>query len=171
LFGHRSRGEILDSASPELGHLRQQISRTRSRIRLALESLWEQENFRKIFQEQIITLRNDRYVVAVRADYKNTFPGIIHDQSQSRATYFIEPFSTVEENNDLSLLLKDEKEEERRILLALTDRVRELCAPIAQAVEVLAAWTIRQAVGGLRGPPIAQREGGISGWRSVHPHP
>ena len=131
------RGEILDSASPELRHLRQQISRTRSRIRSALEALWEQENFRKIFQEQIITLRNDRYVVAVRADYKNTFPGIIHDQSQSRATYFIEPFSTVEENNELSLLLKDEKEEERRILLALTDRVRELCAPIAQAVELL----------------------------------
>jgi DNA mismatch repair protein MutS2 len=131
------RGEILDSASPELRHLRQQISRTRSRIRSALEALWEQENFRKIFQEQIITLRNDRYVVAVRADYKNTFPGIIHDQSQSRATYFIEPFSTVEENNELSLLLKDEKEEERRILLALTDRIRELCAPIAQALEVL----------------------------------
>jgi DNA mismatch repair protein MutS2 len=131
------RGEILDSASPELRHIRQQISHTRSRIRSALEALWELENFRKIFQEQIITLRNDRYVVAVKAEHKNTFPGIIHDQSQSRATFFIEPFSTVEENNELSLLLKDEKEEERRILLALTDRVRELCAPIAQAVEVL----------------------------------
>jgi DNA mismatch repair protein MutS2 len=130
-------GEILDAASPELQHIRQQISRTRARIRSALEALWEQEYFRKIFQEQIITLRNDRYVVAVKAEYKNTLPGIIHDQSQSRATYFIEPFSTVEENNELSLLLKDEKEEERRILLALTDRVRELSAQIAQAVEVL----------------------------------
>jgi len=131
------RGEILDSASPELEHIRQQISGTRARIRSALEGLWVQEYFRKIFQEQIITLRNDRYVVAVKAEYKNTLPGIIHDQSQSRATYFIEPFSTVEENNELSLLLKDEKEEERRILLALTDRVRELSAQISQAVEVL----------------------------------
>ena len=131
------RGEILDSATPEMRHIRQEISRTRARIRTALERLWEQENFRKIFQEQIITLRSERYVVAVKAEFKSTLPGIIHDQSQSRATYFIEPFSTVEENNELHLLLKDEKEEERRILLALTARVREHSAPIARAVEML----------------------------------
>jgi DNA mismatch repair protein MutS2 len=131
------RGEILDSASPELRQIRKEISRIRGRIRTALEGLWEQENFRKIFQEQIITLRNDRYVVAVKAESKNSLPGIIHDQSQSKATYFIEPFSTVEENNELNLLLKDEKEEERRILLALTAGVREQSDRIAQAVEVL----------------------------------
>ncbi len=132
------RGEILDSASPELRQIRKEISRIRGRLRLALEALWEQENFRKIFQEQIITLRNERYVVAVRAECKNTLPGIIHDQSQSKATYFIEPFSTVEENNELNLLLKDEKEEERRILLALTAGVREKSDQIAQALGVLA---------------------------------
>jgi DNA mismatch repair protein MutS2 len=121
-----------------LRQIRKEISRIRARIRLALEALWEQENFRKIFQEQIITLRNERYVVAVRAEFKNTLPGIIHDQSQSKATYFIEPFSTVEENNELNLLLKDEKEEERRILLALTGAVREKSDQIAQAVGVLA---------------------------------
>jgi DNA mismatch repair protein MutS2 len=158
------RGEFLDSASRELRHIRQQISYTRSRIRSALESLWEQENFRKIFQEQIITLRNDRYVVAVKAEHKNTFPGIIHDQSQSRATYFIEPFSTVEENNELSLLLKDEKEEERRILLALTDRVRELSIAIAQAVELLGRLDLVFAKAkwarGLRGTiPLLNEEG------------
>jgi DNA mismatch repair protein MutS2 len=131
------RGEILDSASPELRRIRKEISRIRSRIRAALEALWEQENFRKIFQEQFITLRNDRYVVAVKAESKNTLPGIIHDQSQSKATYFIEPLSTVEENNELNLLLKDEKEEERRILLALTAGVREQADQIAHAVEVL----------------------------------
>jgi len=158
------RGEILDSASPELRNIRQQISHTRSRIRSALEALWEQENFRKIFQEQIITLRNDRYVVAVKAEHKNTFPGIIHDQSQSRATYFVEPFSTVDENNELSLLLKDEKEEERRILLTLTDRVRELCVPIAQGVEVLGRLDLVFAKAkwarGLRGTiPLLNEEG------------
>ena len=75
---------------------------------------------RRIFQDQILTLRNERYVVAVKAEYKNSLPGIIHDQSQSRATFFVEPFSTVEENNELNLLLKDEKEEERRVRLRLT---------------------------------------------------
>jgi DNA mismatch repair protein MutS2 len=132
------RGEILDSASPDLGQIRKEISRIRARVRFALEALWGQEVFRKIFQEQIITLRNERYVVAVKAEFKNTLPGIIHDQSQSKATYFIEPFSVVEENNELNLLLKDEKEEERRILLALTAGVREKSDEIAQAVGVLA---------------------------------
>ncbi len=132
------RGEVLDSASPELKRIRREVFRVRGRIRKDLESLWGREDFARIFQEQIITLRNDRYVVAVKAEFKNTLPGIIHDQSQSRATYFIEPFSTVEENNELNLLLKDEKEEERRILLSLTAEVREEADEIAHAVETVA---------------------------------
>ncbi|MCX5907808.1 MAG: hypothetical protein NTY64_11655 [Deltaproteobacteria bacterium] len=132
-----SRGEILDSASPELNRIRREIMKVRSRIRRTLENLWSEENLKKIFQDEIITLRNERYVLAVKADFKNALPGIIHDQSQSRATFFIEPFSTVEENNELNLLLKDEKEEERRILLALTAEVREQSGEIAQAVEIL----------------------------------
>ncbi|MDP3040413.1 MAG: endonuclease MutS2, partial [Deltaproteobacteria bacterium] len=131
------RGEILDSASPELRRLRKEISRIRSRIRNALEALWEQENLRKIFQDQIVTLRNERYVVAVKSEFKNILPGIIHDQSQSRATYFIEPFSTVEENNELNLLVKDEREEERRVLLRLTALVREQGGEVIRAVEIL----------------------------------
>jgi len=131
------RGEILDSASPELRRIRKEISLARARIRRALEALWGKEELRNIFQEQIITLRNERYVVAVKAEFKNILPGIIHDQSQSRATFFIEPLSTVEENNELNLLLQDEKEEERRILLSLTALVRERTDEIGRAVEVL----------------------------------
>ena len=131
------RGEILDSASPELRRIRREISLVRNRIRKALEALWDQEDFRKIFQEQIITLRNERYVVAVKAEFKNTLPGIIHDQSQSRATFFIEPLSTLEENNELNMLLQDEREEERRILLDLTTLVREQTQELNHAVEVL----------------------------------
>ncbi len=131
------RGEILDSASPELRRLRREISLVRARIRQALENLWEKEELRKIFQEQIITLRSERYVVAVKAEFKNTLPGIIHDHSQSRATFFIEPLATLEENNELNLLLQDEKEEERRILLDLTARVRDRSGEISRAVEVL----------------------------------
>ena len=131
------RGEILDSASEELARLRREIQLTRSRIRTSLEALWGQESLRKIFQEQIITLRQDRYVLAVKAECKNVLPGIIHDQSQSRATFFVEPLATVEENNELNLLLQDEKEEERRILLELTAWVREESEAIAGAVDLL----------------------------------
>jgi len=131
------RGEMLDSASEELARLRREILLTRSRIRSSLEALWGQENLRKIFQEQIITLRKDRYVLAVKAECKNALPGIIHDQSQSRATFFVEPLATVEENNDLNLLLQDEKEEERRILLELTAWIREESEAIAGAVALL----------------------------------
>jgi len=131
------RGEILDSASPELRRIRREAGRARARIRKALEGLWEKEGLAKVFQEQIITLRNERYVVAVKAEFKNALPGIIHDQSQSKATYFVEPLSTVNENNELNLLLKDEKEEERRILLSLTAQVGEKADEIARTVELL----------------------------------
>jgi len=132
-----ARGEILDTASLEIKRLRQEISRARARIRQALEGLWEQESLKTIFQDQIVTLRNERYVVAVKSEFKNALPGIIHDQSQSRATYFIEPLATVDENNELNLLLKDEREEEQRILLRLTSLIRENSEDLAQAVEIL----------------------------------
>ena len=131
------RGEILDSATADLARLRREIQKARGRIRASLEALWGQETLRKIFQEQIITLRKDRYVLAVKAECKNALPGIIHDQSQSRATFFVEPLATVEENNDLNLLLQDEKEEERRILLELTAWIREESEAISGAVDLL----------------------------------
>jgi DNA mismatch repair protein MutS2 len=131
------RGEILDSASPALAQIRKRIQNVRSRIRQALENLWAQENLRRIFQEEIITLRNERYVVAVKSEFKHQLPGIIHDHSQSRATFFIEPLVSVEDNNELNLLLKDEKEEERRILLALTAEVGNQAESIARAVEIV----------------------------------
>lgn len=131
------RGEILDSASEQLHSLRLEIINLRSKIRKKLESLWDQENLKNIFQEQILTIRNGRYVLAIKAEWKNSLPGIIHDQSQSGATFFIEPFSTVRENNELNLLLNEEKEEERRLLKQLTDLVRENSTKISQAGQVL----------------------------------
>ncbi|HSR10413.1 MAG TPA: Smr/MutS family protein, partial [Thermodesulfobacteriota bacterium] len=131
------RGEILDSASPELRRIRREISGVRSRIRRSLESLWERDDLGKIFQEQIITIRSERYVVAVKAEFKNALPGIIHDQSHSRATFFVEPLSTLEENNELNMLLQDEKEEERRILLDCTAEARQRAGDLNVAVEIL----------------------------------
>lgn len=155
-------GELLDAASSNLQRLRREIFILRSKIRKTLESLWDQENLKNVFQEQILTLRNERYVVAVKAEFKNSLPGIIHDQSHSGATYFIEPFCTVGENNELNLLLKEEKEEERRILKRLTDMVREDRENIGQTVEALGyldlifakgkyAWAVKGIVPQLNG--------------------
>ncbi len=134
-FGER--GEILDSASADLEYLRREIIKLRAKIRKKLESLWIQESLKNIFQEQILTIRNGRYVLAIKAEFKNALPGIIHDQSQSGATFFIEPFSVIEENNELNLLLNEEREEERRILKELTDLVRENSSQISQTVQIL----------------------------------
>ncbi len=134
-FGER--GEILDSASADLEYLRREIIKLRAKIRKKLESFWTQESLKNIFQEQILTIRNGRYVLAIKAEYKNALPGIIHDQSQSGATFFIEPFSVIEENNELNLLLNEEREEERRILKELTDLVRGNSFQISQTVQVL----------------------------------
>jgi DNA mismatch repair protein MutS2 len=136
------RGDILDSATEDLSRIRREIQKIRRRIRESLESLWGQESLRKVFQEQIITLRQDRYVLAVKAEWKNALPGIIHDQSQSRATFFVEPLTTVAENNELNLLLQDEKEEERRILLDLTAQVRKESAAISRAVALLGRFDL-----------------------------
>ncbi len=168
------RGEILDSASPELRIIRKEISKIRTRIHNSLTTLWGEESYRRIFQEQIITLRNDRYVLAVKAEFRNTLPGIIHDQSQSKATFFIEPLATVAENNELNLLLKDEKEEERRILLHLTSKIREKTNEIYTALDSLggldlifakAKWA--QAYNGTA--PLLNREGRWNLKNARHP--
>lgn len=168
------RGEILDSASAQLQYLRLEIINLRAKIRKKLESLWDQENLKNIFQEQILTIRNERYVLAIKAEWKNSLPGIIHDQSQSGATFFIEPFSTVEENNELNLLLNEEKEEERRILKQLTDLIRENSNKITQAGQVLAHLDLLLAKGKYALAtksiiPLLNKEGDIYLEKARHP--
>jgi DNA mismatch repair protein MutS2 len=90
-----------------------------------LEHLFHQEELQAIFQEELITLRNGRYVLLVKSEHKHRLKGIIHDQSQSRMTYFFEPLEVVSLNNEISILMGEEKEEEYRILADLSNRVRE----------------------------------------------
>jgi len=168
------RGEILDSASANLQYLRLEIINLRTKIRKKLESLWAQENLKNIFQEQILTIRNGRYVLAIKAEWKNSLPGIIHDQSQSGATFFIEPFATVEENNELNLLLNEEKEEERRILKQLTDLVRENSNEISQTGQVLGYLDLlfakaKYALATKSNIPLLNKEGEICLAEARHP--
>ena len=117
-------GHILDQASPALAHVRQEIQATRQQISQKLHVLFQQPAIRDILQDQIIVQRNGRAVIPIKADYKGRLNGIIHDQSQSKATLFIEPFEIVSFNNALNLLVGEEKREEERILLHLTNVVR-----------------------------------------------
>jgi len=119
-----TRGEILDRASPSLLDIRQRLGAVREKVKGVLESLLRQENLQSIFQEQFITLRNGRYVVLIKSDSERRLEGIIHDHSQSRMTYFFEPLQVVSINNEINVLLGEEKEEEYRILAGLTDQVR-----------------------------------------------
>jgi DNA mismatch repair protein MutS2 len=119
------KGEILDRASPALLDIRRRLAGAREKAKGLLESLLHQENLQPIFQEQLITIRNGRYVLPIKSDAERRVDGIIHDHSQSRMTYFLEPFQVVPLNNEINLLMGEEKEEEYRILADLSDMVRK----------------------------------------------
>ncbi len=120
-----TKGEILDRASPALLDIRLRLGGVREKAKGVLETLLHQDSLQPIFQEQLITLRNGRYVLPIKSDAEHRLDGIIHDHSQSRMTYFLEPFQIVPLNNEINLLLGEEKEEEYRILASLSDKVRE----------------------------------------------
>jgi DNA mismatch repair protein MutS2 len=120
-----TKGEILDRASPILLDTRRRLGEVREKAKGVLENLLHQEDLQPIFQEHFITLRNGRYVLLIKADFKHRLEGIIHDQSQSRMTYFFEPLQVVALNNEINILMGEEKEEEVRILADLSEKVRE----------------------------------------------
>ncbi len=106
--------EIADSASPELRTIRNQIRTFESRIKEKLESTLRNHGYQKMLQEPIVTIRNQRYVIPVKQEYRSIFGGIVHDQSASGATLFIEPEAVVQLNNQLrEYQLKEEKEIEK----------------------------------------------------------
>ena len=144
-----ARGEILDSASFELGDLRQQIRQLRSRIKRSLEDLLSSEKLAGAFQERLITERNGRYVVPVRADHRGQVKGFIHDESASGQTLFVEPVSVLDRNNELQSLQREEKREEERILRRLSALVRRESSTLQRNQEILAHLDLRTAAGHL----------------------
>ncbi|MBW2306571.1 MAG: endonuclease MutS2 [Deltaproteobacteria bacterium] len=131
------RNEILDTASPELEKIRSDIVRLKNRIKRQLESILSNERYKSAIQDRIITIRNDRFVIPVRADHRPAIPGIVHDRSQSRATFFIEPLVIVDANNELNLLYRSEREEEQRILAELTALVGQKADILDENVSLL----------------------------------
>ena len=130
--------EIRDTASPALRKIRRNLVNIRETIRSKLESILRSSAHQKSIQDHVVTFRNDRYVLPIKQDAKISFPGLVQGQSASGATLFVEPFSVVEMNNDLHRLADEERGEIRRILLSLTDAVRECVPELETALTILA---------------------------------
>ena len=121
-----SEDEIADSASPELSDIRRKISNTHAKIREHLNNLIHSSKYQKYLQESIITIRDGRYVVPVKAEHRSDIGGIVHDMSATGSTVFIEPNAVVSENNNIRELMAKEKAEIERILYDFTVRAVEI---------------------------------------------
>ena len=116
-------GEVRDDASDKLRQLRREIRQTQARIKEKLDAILRSSQYRPLFQDAIFTMRGDRYVIPVKQEYRHQFPGILHDQSASGATVFIEPMALVNLNNDLKGVISAEQTEVEKILLALSVQI------------------------------------------------
>lgn len=117
------QGQIRDDASVELLHVRREIRLSQSRIKDKLDGILRSSEYQKYFQDALVTVRSDRYVIPIKQEYRNNFPGIIHDQSASGATVFIEPMAVVILNNEIKQLMSAEKNEVERILKSATEQI------------------------------------------------
>lgn len=131
-------GNIYDSATPKLALIRRDMRVASERLQSKLSNLINNPNNAKYLQEQLVTQRNGRYVIPLRSEFKGRIPGIVHDQSSSGATIFIEPLATVELNNAVRELQLAEDDEIRRILRELSELVAGEAVYIEATVNGLA---------------------------------
>jgi len=132
------RGNMRDDASPELARIRREGQIAHGRIQDKLQSIINSPHNATFLQERLITQREDRYVIPLKADFKGRIRGIVHDISASGATIFIEPLSVVELNNVWRELQIEEQQEVHRILAHLSELIAEHATQIEQTVESLA---------------------------------
>ena len=130
-------GDVLDSASVELRQVRQEIRQVESRIREKLDQMTRSSSYQKMLMENIVTIRGDRFVIPVKQEYRHVFGGIVHDQSASGATLFIEPEVIVSMNNKLRELRLREEREVERILYILTEQVSFAVEALSENVDAL----------------------------------
>ena len=132
------RAEVIDDASPGLEKLRQEVSHVHEELLDRLDRIVSSSANAPYLQERIITERHGRYVIPLKTDFKGRIPGVVHDQSASGATLFIEPLATLDLNNRWRQLQLDEEREVERILRQLTARVAEEEESIARTLRALA---------------------------------
>jgi len=129
-------GELDDRASPELASIRHEINVLRSRITRSLEGLMRRSA--EAIQDELVTIRNDRFVIPVKADHRGRVQGVAHGYSSSGATAFVEPLETIDANNELQGLHESEAREIARILLGLSEELRAQLPAIELAAEAVA---------------------------------
>ncbi len=132
-----SEDEIFDGASPALSRIRRAMRAANERVRERLNAMIRSATYQKYLQEPIVTIRNGRFVIPVKQEYRQQVPGLVHDQSGSGATLFIEPTAVVELGNEYKKLLAEEAEEVERILAELTAMVAPYANEIYDDLAVL----------------------------------
>lgn len=133
-----SEEEIADDASPALKNIRRNMKVTNDKIHEQLNSMVNSSSSRTMLQENLITMRNGRYCLPVKQEYRSQFPGMIHDQSSSGSTLFVEPMAVVKLNNDLKELEIKEQEEIEKILADLSNQAGTETEKLDTNIKVLA---------------------------------
>ncbi len=167
-------GEVLDSASETLRSLRNQLRTKETRVRERLESMIRSSSAQKMLSDAIITIRNDRFVIPVKQEYRGHYGGIIHDQSSSGQTLFIEPQAIVDLNNDIQNIRIKEQQEIERILMMLSAQTGEYNFELETIVEILADVDFMFAKARYSNrikatKPLMNQEGRISLVKARHP--
>src|SRR5579859_3841747 len=131
-------GTLDDRASPELGRIRREVEKQKREIQTSLRSYLRHLAEGGTVQDELVTIRGERFVIPVKVEQKRRVNGVVHGASSSGQTVFIEPLETIEQNNELVRLLEEENAEIHRILLDMTGRIGEVADALEQASEVLA---------------------------------
>jgi DNA mismatch repair protein MutS2 len=131
-------GEVKDSASPELRRIRKQIARLRDEVLDRMSRILRDTGVQEIVQDQVITVRDDRYVIPLKPNFRQSLKGVVHGHSGSRATLFVEPLEVLEQNNRLAELHMEERDEVDRILRRLTALLVQDAPLIAETLDALA---------------------------------
>ena len=131
-------GSMRDSASVELLRIRREIKSSQRRIKSSIDSILKNPDYQKYFQDNIVTIRDDRYVIPIKQEYRQHFAGVVHDQSCSGSTLFIEPMAVVDLNNDIKQLAIDEKREIERILTVISGKIGKQAEILLSNCEIMA---------------------------------
>ncbi len=169
-----SETEISDDASPGLRSIRKEIKISNDRVKDHLNSIISSSAYRNMLQDFVITIRNDRYCVPVKSEYRSTFPGMIHDQSNTGSTLFMEPLSVIQLNNKIKELQAREKEEIEKILITLSDLVTANAVTLEANLELLtqldfifAKAALSLSMGGTQ--PLFNTRGYVNIQKARHP--
>jgi DNA mismatch repair protein MutS2 len=138
-------GTLDDKASPELARIRREIERQRRSIQESLRWYLRRLSEGGAVQDELITIRGERFVIPVKVEQKRRVQGVVHGASSSGQTVFVEPLETIEQNNELVRLFDEEQAEIHRILVEMTRRIGENAAPILAAVDTLAELELQFA--------------------------